>query len=197
MVLSLKVIKKIIRWLKFHLLLKNQYKNRFGSPKLCNNLDHIIHDSKFESDTCLLLEKFFPKKNILTPSQHKLSTKFDFIIRNFAIIEPHGVWNGSDYFTYYKNRKDLAEKQKLDLPIVIIPSYSDLSLFENTLMVENNPNTAIKKFQLEMLEKYRSNESPSWNFTSSITNISKRWKNISLISWIIISIQTGYILFFI
>ncbi|OLS16874.1 MAG: hypothetical protein HeimC3_51040 [Candidatus Heimdallarchaeota archaeon LC_3] len=193
MVFSLKFVKRIIRWLKFHLFIKNKFKKRFGNPKLCNNLEHRYHDSNFEKETCLILEKYFHQKSIIVPSQHKLKTKFDFIIKGIAIIEPHGIWNGNGFYSYYKKRKILAEKFDLDLPVIIIPNYSDLTQFDTYLQKENNPVLAMKQFQLLMLNRYQ--DSNIVHSPIIATRISEKWKSFSLLNLSIIIIQFVYIFY--
>ena len=153
--------KKVVRWLRFHFFIKNKYKHRFGKPTLCNIIQHEYHESLFEQETCLVLERYFPNNDILIPSQHNYPTKFDFIINDIAIFEPHGVWNGSDYYTYYKKRKELSRKHSLDLPVVIIPSFEDLKLLDSLLGKESSVLKSIHGFQLQMLQKYNGVQIPS------------------------------------
>ena len=107
-------LRSIWRYLKFHWVYKGRFSKTPGIPCLCSNIQHPYHESKFEQETCEILCTIFTQKDVLVPSQHKYPIKFDFIISNTAIIEPHAIWSnraGEDtFFDYYKQRRNYADK---------------------------------------------------------------------------------------
>jgi hypothetical protein len=90
------------RYLKFQLIYKRRFSKTPGIPSLCSNVKHPYHESKFEMEVCEILCSIFGQKEVLVPQQHKYSIKFDFIVKNTAIIEPHGIWtNNPNENTYF------------------------------------------------------------------------------------------------
>ena len=93
---------------------KRKFSKTPGIPCLCLNIKHPYHESKFEQETCNILCSICGNNEVLVPLQHKYPIKFDFIIKETAIIEPHGIWTnrpGEDsYFDYYKQRRSYADK---------------------------------------------------------------------------------------
>lgn len=83
-------VRKIRRWIMFHLQFKTKLAKSHGIPLLCSNVIHPYHESKFEASTCDLLSQFFKKSQILCPQNHGYKIKFDFIIKYVAIVEPYG-----------------------------------------------------------------------------------------------------------
>lgn len=182
------ILKKFKRWISFHFLVKRKYKNIPGIPVLCSNINHPFHESKFEAKCCETLHFFFHEKDILTPSQHRCKTKFDFIIKKIAIIEPHGIWGGKPnenmYFDYYRNRKELAEKEQMtkDLPVLVLASYSDLTKMKKYLVKGNNPKKAISELIIELLQKYNT-VSPSEVIIQQKRN--KKLLIFGILGWIV------------
>jgi hypothetical protein len=127
-------------------------------------VNHQYHESKFEAKTCAVLHQYFDNKNVLIPHQHRLKTKFDFIIPEITVVEPHAIWSNvygnANYFDYYQNRRQLAEKEKLtkNLPMLVLASESDLSLMKRNLRGTKDPKEAISDTIVELLEKYKTPE---------------------------------------
>ena len=89
------------RYLKFHFIYKRKFCKTPGILCLCSNIKHPYHESKFEQETCSVLCSIFGNREVLVPSQHKYSIKFDFLIKENAIVEPHAIWTnkpGEDTF---------------------------------------------------------------------------------------------------
>lgn len=182
-------LKKLIRYIKFHLIYKKRYINSPGIPSLCSIIGHPFHESKFETQTCEALKEFFLPQEIFVPSQHKFATKFDFIIPKVAIIEPHGIWSNrpgeNSYLDYYNSRKDLASiyKELKKLPMVIVTNLAELNTLKSYLSNSNNSKYAFNNFILHLLEKYSTN---SYNY---VDRMELKYRNskyliiLSLLGW--------------
>ncbi|OLS16648.1 MAG: hypothetical protein HeimC3_52320 [Candidatus Heimdallarchaeota archaeon LC_3] len=153
--------KRIVRWWNFYqnFKRKNHHRWNYGRPGLCRNINHPYHLSQFEISCCNILSKHFDQSEILVPSQHKCKTKFDFIIKERIIIEPHASWkwnNNNEYMNYYYKRRDLAlkERRTSNLPVLVLSSITD---FKKMIMFFNNyqdPINALKHLRLNLINKY-------------------------------------------
>ncbi|OLS25611.1 MAG: hypothetical protein HeimC3_13590 [Candidatus Heimdallarchaeota archaeon LC_3] len=153
--------KRIVRWWNFHLIFKrkNRHRWKFSRPGLCENINHPYHLSQFEIICCKILSQYFNQSEILTPSQHKFKTKFDFIIKDNIILEPHASWKWSktnEYMDYYYKRKHLAlrEEKTRNLPVLVLSSISDVRSMKNYLEKYNDPIHALKRLRLNLINKY-------------------------------------------
>ena len=190
-------IRQIIRYIKFHLVFKRRYSKTPGIPTLCTNINHPFHESKFEAETCEVLSSIFPKKDVWTPTNHKYHIKFDFIIKNTAIIEPHGIWSnrpGEDtYFDYYKQRRGLADKEEelKNLPVVVLSSTADLGTMKRKLTEQSsNYKKTFQELTTYFLDKHKTSEiNPT---TESPIRLVNWWLLLSLI----LSTLLNFYLFF-
>ena len=98
-------IKYFIRWIKFQLVYKPKYKNTYGIPCLCSNINHKFHESLWEKKVCELLSIYFPITDIISQQQHQLPIKIDLIVEDVAVYEPHAIFSSkqenNSYFSYY------------------------------------------------------------------------------------------------
>ena len=88
-------IKRLIRWIRFQVPIKQKYGKTPGIPSLCSNINHDFHESLWEKKTCELLCKNLNKKDVKNPTQHKYPIRFDFIVKNVAIFEPHAIYGSN------------------------------------------------------------------------------------------------------
>ncbi len=138
---------------------KNLHRWNYGRPGLCRNINHPYHLSQFEISCCNILSEHFDQSEILVPSQHKCKTKFDFIIKERIIVEPHASWrwnNNKEYMNYYYRRKHLAlkEEKTKNLPVIVIPSIIDLRIMRIFLHKYHDPIKALKQLGLNLINKY-------------------------------------------
>lgn len=156
-------VRRFWRWFRFQTIYKRKFGSSPGIPCLCSNLRHPFHESKFERDTCESLATVLPPIDILVPSQHRLTTKFDFLIPNVGVVEPHGIWGDlsstNAFLSYYTSRRELADTSGLsELPVVVLANRKDLSTLINNINATSDNQKAFRITSLELLEKYKSKE---------------------------------------
>ena len=148
-------------------------------------------------ETCNVLCAIVGNNEVLVPIQHKYPIKFDFIIKQTAIVEPHGIWSnkpGEDtYFNYYKQRRDYADnyEELKTLPVVVLSNTSDLHVLINKLKNKSNYKIACQEISALFLEKYRTNEIPKQQ--ELVVRVPNIWLYVLLISSILLNIY--FILF--
>lgn len=156
-------LRYLIRWIRFHLKYKNQFKNTPGIPCLCSNIYHKYHESLWERKTCELLSEYFNYKSVKTPHQHKLPIKFDLIIENVAVYEPHAIFSSksdnNSYFAYYtdrRNKLDTFDEYK-SLPLIVISNQSDFNKLKDALDGEPTKNS-MNQLVIDLLSEHNLGE---------------------------------------
>jgi hypothetical protein len=156
-------IRYLARWIKFQLVYKPRYKKTPGIPCLCSNINHPFHESLREKKVCELLGNYFPLSDIKTPTQHKLSTKFDLIVDSVAVYEPHAIFSSkpdnNTYFAYYNDRRTKLDnfKEYKSLPMIVISNSTDFNQLKTAL--EKDPTkTSMNQLAIDLLSSHKLEE---------------------------------------